>query len=185
MGLGLWGDPAVAGSWSGSKVMKGSRRGHKLVTVRCHFGAVMKMNRQIGTTLSLAVLLSGGALLADETAVTRLENGVALMKDESKLEEAIREFEGVLLAEGKSKKLAAEARYRMAKCYLELGEEKKAKIQVEKLKEDYDAANRWVVRAVGLMGSAIPFGDVPWKAGEFLEYEIQLPNGSQSWRFFI
>lgn len=101
----------------------------------------MKMKTKIGITVSLALLLSGSGF-GDETAVTRLERGVILMKDETKLREAISEFEEVLLAESKSKKLAAEARYRMAKCYLDLGEEEQAKQQVDALKEDYDEGNQ-------------------------------------------
>ncbi|MEM9079716.1 MAG: tetratricopeptide repeat protein [Verrucomicrobiota bacterium] len=143
------------------------------------------MRRQVGTILGLAVLLGGSGLMANETAVTRLERGVALMADESKLKDAIREFEGVLLAESKSKKLGAEARYRIAKCYLDLGDEEKAKKQVEKLKEEYDGENRWVKKAVGLLAAGIPFQDVPWVAGEFFEYEIQLPNGEKAGSFYI
>lgn len=35
------------------------------------------------------------------------------------------------------------------------------------------------------MANAISFQEVPWTAGEFLEYQIQLPNGKKAGNFYI
>ena len=76
----------------------------------------------IGAFLSLSAM----SLEAEESPIIRLERGVSLMQDDAKIEEALKEFEQVLLVDKNSKKLAAEAHYRMAECYLKLGHEEKA-----------------------------------------------------------
>lgn len=121
--------------------------------------------------------MSSNFVVAKETAVIRLERGVALMKDESKLEDAIREFEGVLLAEGQSKKLGAEARYRIAECFLKLGQKEKAKNQVGALSEHYPEENRWVIKAMSLLPAGPDFAPVTWEDGEFAIYDVKIPTG--------
>ncbi len=137
----------------------------------------MNIKHFVKGMIGALLLGSSGFVVAKETAVIRLESGVALMKDESKLEDAVREFEGVLLAEGKSKKLAAEARYRMAECFLKLGDRSRAKRQVEKLLAAYPKENRWVEKAAALIPSGPEFAAVTWQDGEFAIYDVKIPTG--------
>lgn len=126
-----------------------------------------------GVALMLAVVPAG----ADETAASRLERGVELMQDEAKLKEAIRQFEGVLRAESQSRKLAAEAHFHLAKCYLAMDEPERAAAQLEMLREGWPAENPWVIRAASLMPEPSIFGPASWESGEFLTYDIVTPGG--------
>ena len=164
-------------------VTKRSRRGHQMVIMLRHVGGAMK--KTIAKYLVAGgIVLSSTVGVGADTAVMRLEQGVALMADESRLRDAVREFEGVLLAEGKSQKLGAEARYRMAECYRKLGDDKAAEKQLTILLKNYPKENKWVVRARELASDAIVFGEIPWRDGEFLAYEIQSLGGETVGRIY-
>lgn len=128
----------------------------------------------IGAFLSLSAMSLGG----EESPIIRLERGVSLMQDDTKIEEALKEFEQVLLVDENSKKLAAEAHYRMAECYLKLGHKEKAQEHVETLREDYQAENKWVEKSVHLLPSGPNFIEPTWGDGELATYEVKLPNGT-------
>lgn len=118
-------------------------------------------------------------VMAAETPAEALELGVQLQETEGDLDGAIRRFEAVLRADGKIEKLAAEARYRLAQCYLEKGDPKQAKTQVEALRKRYPADNRWVKKATALIPRETKFEGVPWTDGKAYRYAVILPNGSE------
>jgi hypothetical protein len=118
-------------------------------------------------------------VIGAETPAEALEQGVQLQETEGDLDGAIRRFEAVLRADGKIEKLAAEARYRLAQCFLEKGDEKRAKEQVEALRGGYPAENRWVVKAASLMPPETKFHGVPWTDGKAYRYAVLLPNGDE------
>ena len=124
-----------------------------------------------------AFTTSSGVLVANESAVVRLERGVKLMTEGKQLEDAILEFKAVLAAEKKSKKLSAEARYRLAKCYLKLNKTDDVKKQIDALKKGYASDNTWVKKGLVLYPSGPQFVPVPWNDGEFSIYDVKLANG--------
>gem|GEM_PF-2547939 len=135
----------------------------------------MKTRPLIRVCLGLALFAGPG--IAEETAASRLEKGVELMQEEATVRDAIRQFEGVLRGERQSRKLAAEARFHLAKCHLALGEEEQARAQLAALREGWPAENPWVIRAVELMPEPSMFCPPTWKDGEFLVYNIGTPGG--------
>ena len=140
----------------------------------------MKLKTRLLARVGLGVFFAMVPMVlnADESAVIRLERGVLLMQDESKLEEAIQEFEIVLQSEEEFKKLASEARYRMAECLLKLGKKDEAKKQLKSLRDAYPSKNRWVVKSEDLMSSGPDFAPVAWDNGELAIYDVKLPSGS-------
>jgi len=75
------------------------------------------------------------------------------------------EYEAVLKVVDKSHLLAAEAHYRLAKCYLTISEEEKMAAQIERLRRDFPASNRWVIRANPLVSAVNEFSGAPWQDG--------------------
>lgn len=136
------------------------------------------MKNTILALWGVGLVLGAGPVAAQETAAARLEKGVELMHDEQTLREAIRQFEGVLRAERMSDKLAAEARYHLAKCHLLLGDTERAAEEVARLREKGPPEDPWVLRAAELIPEPELFGEVPWPDGEFLVYDIRTPDGS-------
>ncbi|MEM1084009.1 MAG: tetratricopeptide repeat protein [Verrucomicrobiota bacterium] len=116
--------------------------------------------------------------LAESPAET-LEQGIQLQQNDGKLDEAIRHFEAVVRQQSKWKKLAAEARYRLAECYLEKGEMRKARQQVESLQSDFPADNRWVAKASVLIPKETNFGPAPWRDGHFYQWVITRKDGRE------
>ncbi|MGB6223504.1 tetratricopeptide repeat protein [Haloferula sp.] len=108
-----------------------------------------------------------------------LEEGVQLQQNESDIDAAIKRFEAVLRYDRKWKKLTAEAHYRLAECYQTKGDEKRARKQLEALRESFPSDNRWVVKAAGLLPAETNFGPAPWLDGHSYQWEITLKNGQQ------
>ena len=139
----------------------------------------MKTNWKTQLVVLAAVCgLPAGALAAD-TAAEDLEQGVQLQERDGNLDAAIRRFEAVLRADGKIDKLAAEARYRLAQCYLEKGDPKQARVQVEALRKGYPADNRWVMKAAALVPQETNCEGIPWTDGKAYRYAVILPNGDE------
>ena len=165
-------------------VKKRSCNRHKRVMMSCKDVGVMKLTAMKCVGLGLYLFLSSGVCEAEESLVILLERGVALMQDESKLEDALAEFGKILLVEADSKKLAAEARYRMAKCYLKLGKEEEAKAQVAALRKNYDKENKWVEQAALLLPGGPDFIQPTWGEGEFATYDVKIPSGQVVGHFY-
>jgi len=139
----------------------------------------MRIKNIITKTLILsAVTMSCSTIEGKESAAVRLERGVNLMGDSKQLEKAILEFEAVLLSEEKSKKIGAEARYRLMECYLKLNEPDKAKKQLKVLHKNYTNENPWAIKGGELLPNGIEFSPVPWTDGELSIYDVKLPNGT-------
>ena len=82
-----------------------------------------------------------------QTAAERLEQGVQLQSTEGNLKGAIAEYEAVLKSAAKSRRLAAEARYRLAECYSKLGKETEMKTHLKALRSDFPSDNKSVIKA--------------------------------------
>lgn len=138
------------------------------------------LRKLMAATVCLAV--GAGGLFA-QNAADELEKGVQQQETEGDLDAAIRHFQAVLRADGKIEKLAAEARYRLLRCYLAKGDSKKAREQADALRNDYPADNRWVQKALALVPQETKFGGVPWTDGKAYRYSVRLPNGNEVGQF--
>ena len=128
----------------------------------------------IGGTLGMLT----GSSLAESVAET-LEQGVQLQQSDGDYDAAIERYKEVLKHESKWKKLAAEARFRLAECFLAKDDIKNARKQVEALHADYPNDNRWVMKASGLIPAETNFGPAPWRDGHFYQWVITLKNGKE------
>lgn len=137
------------------------------------------MKKKTLILLSSACVCAGSFhAFAQTESINALERGVALMEDQAKLREAIAAFETVIDTDRESKALAAEARYHLAKCYLQLGENEKAQDQVAALLADDATPAEWVALATQLVPPSSPFDAIPWGDSELQTYEVLLPNGT-------
>lgn len=139
------------------------------------------MKRNALTLLTTAATICGlttGAGAA-ETAAERLERGVQVQQVDGDLDAAIKEYEAVLRLDEKSKKLAAEARYRLAECYQSKGDEEKSREHLEALRSDFPADNIWVERAASLYPVETAFAGTPWPDGRRYLYSVTLKNGDK------
>lgn len=136
------------------------------------------MKKKTLLLLGSACLYAGGFhAFAQTESINALERGVALMDDQAKLREAVAAFQTVIESDRESKALAAEARYHLAKCYLRLGEKKKAQEQVAALLADETTPAEWVALATQIVPPSSPFEAIPWGDSELQTYEVLLPNG--------
>jgi hypothetical protein len=120
-----------------------------------------------------------------QTAAERLEQWVQLQSAEGKLNEAIKEYEAVLLAAAKSQHLAAEARFRLVECHSRLGNAGQMNEHLEALRADFPADNKWVQRAAELVPPKWAFVNRPWKDGQLQVYQVTLPDGTVMGQFMI
>ncbi len=145
------------------------------------------MKQKAMTLLTTAGLLCGSALFAGaaETAAERLERGVQVQEIDGDLDAAIKEYTAVLRLDEKSKKLAAEARYRLAECYVAKGNFNTARGHVERLRKDFPADDRWVTKATTLFPIETAFSGTPWPDGRSYLYEVSLKSGEKLGTFIL
>lgn len=134
----------------------------------------------IGSTFGILT----SSTLAESVAET-LEQGVQLQQTDGDYDAAIERYESVLKHQGKWKKLAAEARFRLAECFLAKDDIKSATKQVNNLRKDYPADNRWVLKAGGLLPVETAFSGAPWKNGHIYAYTVQMKNGQEIGQFAL
>jgi tetratricopeptide (TPR) repeat protein len=120
-----------------------------------------------------------------QTAAERLEQGVQLQSAEGDIEGAIAEYKAVLKAAAKSQRLAAEARYRLAECFSQLGNVERMKDHLKALREDFPADNKWVQKAVSMAPKDWAFEGTPWQDGAIHTYEVRIPNGEIMGHFIL
>jgi hypothetical protein len=134
-------------------------------------------------TTTVALVGAFSTILASsgfaESVAETLEQGVQLQQNDGDYDAAIERYQAVLKHESKWKKIAAEARYRLAECFLAKGDAKSARKQVKVLRDDYPADNRWVVKASNLIPAETNFGPAPWRDGHFYKWVITLKNGEK------
>ena len=141
----------------------------------------MKIKQTLKVLPLLAVMQVGFA----ETAAERLEQGIQFQVSEENLSAAVAEYEAVLKAAAKSHKLIAEARYRLAECYLGLGQTKAMETQISALREEFPRDNRWVIKAEKLAPAPWGFEGAPWVNGRLHTYGVKIPNGDTIGHFLI
>ncbi len=120
-----------------------------------------------------------------QTAAESLEQGVLLQTVQQDLDAAIKEYKNVLKTSAKSMRLAAEARYRLAECFLAKGNEKRAQEHLAKLKADFPAENQWVAKAVKLAPLKTEFAGMPWKDGRIYHLTVKMPGGKEVGEFVL
>jgi len=109
-----------------------------------------------------------------QTTAERLEQGVQLQIEGGDVKAAIVEYQLVVQAGKKLDKLVAEARYRLAECHKELGNEKLVEENLKALRAGFPEDNKWVVKAAALKNENFEFQGVPWKDDRIFIYETKV-----------
>lgn len=125
----------------------------------------------------LPVILSLGTGFA-QTAAERLEQGVQLQTADGDLTAAIAEYKAVIKSAAQGNRLAAEARYRLAECFMLQGNFERMNDHLEALNGDFPADNKWVVKGSKLAPRKTRFSGTPWNDGKLYVYEVKVNNGN-------
>lgn len=136
----------------------------------------MKPRILIPLFLTLMVALWATTATPQATA-NLLEKAIFTEETVGDLDEAIRLYKQVLEDAQANRKLAAQAQFRLAKCYLKKGQDDQATDAFEQLIEDYPDQKGLVKAARADMPGRLVVGPVPWEDGEVLRMIIKLPTG--------
>jgi len=120
-----------------------------------------------------------------QTAAELLEQGVQFQTTEGNLDAAIKEYKAVLKASSQSKRLAAEARYRLAECFQEKGNQARMNDHLKALREEFPSDNKWVVKSLALSALETEFSGKPWKDGRIFLSKAKLPGGKEIGEFIL
>lgn len=106
-----------------------------------------------------------------------LEEGIYLQEVKSDYGSAIDAYESIVANEETTRKISAEALFRLAICYYEEGNTSKGQEELAKLVEAYPEQSKWVKRAQELLPKDFVPQITPWVDGEQIEYVWRLPTG--------
>lgn len=134
------------------------------------------------TILAIAALSPAVAFAdADSTLLSlsdRLEQAIYLQEAQADYDAAMKVYQEILSTTQLAAELAAEAHYRMATCYLEMGNDHQASIEYSKIVAAYPSGSEWVEAAKARLPQEFEPSITPWSDGERCLYEWYLPNGS-------
>ena len=108
-----------------------------------------------------------------------LEGAVYLEETVGDLDKAIEAYKKVIQASKKQIAVAAEAQFRLGKCYAQKGMAAKAEAAFEAVVDNYPKQEKWVNLAKSQLGAELTLLPIPWGDGDELQLEMTLPNGRQ------
>jgi len=113
-----------------------------------------------------------------ETLAEKLERGVQLQETQSDHQAAIEAYQGVIEAGNDTTDVIAEARFRLAECYLNQGDREKAEEQLKALRDKFPSDNPWVKGASKILRNGPGFLPAPFsEKGRYFGYDIKIPSG--------
>ena len=131
----------------------------------------------------MLVLLCASATPASSYAKTILDDGlegaVYLEETVGDLDKAIEAYKKVVQTSKEQLAIAAEAQYRLGKCYSQKGMADKAEAAFEAVVENYPQQNKWVDLAKSKLGAKLTLLPIPWGDGDELQLEMTMANGRQ------
>ncbi len=130
--------------------------------------------------LILAVLCAVGASASShgKTILDEgLEGAVYLEETVGDLDKAIEAYKKVIQESKEQLAVAAEAQFRLGKCYSQKGLAAKAEAAFEAVVDNYPQQEKWVGLAKSKLGAELTLLPIPWGDGDELQLEMSLPNG--------
>ncbi len=122
----------------------------------------------------------GRAETVSESSLTladRLEKAIYLQEAESDLDDAAKAYLAILSEADVVSSLAAEAKYRLAMCYMDQGKRELALMTLSKLVAEYPNEARWVEAAKEVLPKEFTPELTPWSDGDRLQYRWSLTSG--------
>jgi len=127
------------------------------------------------STCTVLLLLAQPATSANISEL--LEKGIYTEETVGDLDQAIQLYEKVI-DEGKdSQNAAAQAQFRIGRCYAKQGKTEKAAAAFQAVVDNYPQATDWVARAKSKLPGDPELLPVPWGDGDELHLEVKLATG--------
>jgi hypothetical protein len=126
---------------------------------------------------SLSLALFSADVLRADTAAEMLEKGIYNEETIGNLDEAIKIYRQVVDVASKTKRLAAQAQYRLGQCLLKQGKKNEATAAFTALVKGYPDQKELVAKAKTHLPDELKLLPAPWKDGERLTLTMELPNG--------
>jgi len=106
-----------------------------------------------------------------------LEGAVYLEETVGDLDKAIEAYKKVVQTSKKQLAIAAEAQFRLGKCYSQKGMPAKAEAAFEAVVDNYPQQDKWVDLAKSELGAKLKLLPIPWGDGDELQLEMVMHNG--------
>lgn len=106
-----------------------------------------------------------------------LEVAVYLEETVGDLDKAIEAYKKVIQESKKQLSVAAEAQFRIGKCYSQKGKAAKANAAFEAVVDNYPQQGKWVDLARSQLNAELTLLPIPWGEGDELQLEMTMPNG--------
>ena len=108
-----------------------------------------------------------------------LEGAVYLEETVGDLDKAIEAYKKVVQTSKEQLAIAAEAQYRLGKCYSQKGMAAKSEAAFEAVVDNYPQQSKWVDMAKSQLGGELTLLPIPWGDGDELQLEMSLGNGKK------
>ena len=106
-----------------------------------------------------------------------LEGAVYLEETVGDMDKAIEAYKKVIKESKKQLAVAAEAQFRIGKCYAQKGLKTRSNAAFEAVLDNYLGQTKWVNLAKSQLGRNLELLPVPWGDGDELQLEMRLPGG--------
>lgn len=141
----------------------------------------------VSVLLTLVIALGIAVSAQAESAAELLEKGIYTEQTIGDLTAAIEIYSQVVEDAAANRPHIAQAQLRLGMCYLKIDDTAKARETLGTLIQEFPEQERLVAQARELLTTAKPalaLDPVPWKDGEFLQYDIKLPTGKVLGRLY-
>ena len=108
-----------------------------------------------------------------------LEGAVYLEETVGDLDKAIEAYKKVVQTSKEQLAIAAEAQYRLGKCYSQKGMAAKSEAAFEAVVDNYPQQSKWVDMAKSQLEAELTLLPIPWGDGDELQLEMSLGNGKK------
>ncbi|MEQ8789403.1 MAG: tetratricopeptide repeat protein [Pirellulaceae bacterium] len=129
------------------------------------------------SAVAAGILLSLASAAWAETPAELLEQGIYKEETVGNLDEAIEIYRKIVAEAEKTREVAAQAQFRLAKCLLKQGKDVAAVEAFKTLVKDYPDQKQLVAEAKKHLPDDLKLLPAPWKSGERLTLTMKLPGG--------
>lgn len=128
-------------------------------------------------SISVTAMMANEGLAPAGNMADELEEAIFLQEAKSDLTSAIKKYQEILETDSLVRTVAAEAQYRLAECYWELGNKAQAWLEYEKLKSNYPGEEKWIAAANERLPVEFEATIDPILNGERFLYRYVMPTG--------
>lgn len=138
--------------------------------------------------LVCALVVSHASPVAAQSAAELLEQGIYTEQTVGDINAAIEIYTRIVENDEANRAQVAQAQFRLAMCLFKKGSVAEARTAFDKLIREFPDQEELVSQArEGLAAAqlALPLKPVPWKDGEFLVYQMNLPTGKEIGKLYL